>query len=184
MIARRIALLALLATGIAAGWYFALYLTRWEWNRAFVAALIFVAAEIAFFAALALERIGRIERRIERSLGRRHPPAEADPAVLARIQESAPEPSEPFRWLDPNDGRLGVFVPVLLGAGVVVSALAWVVERIARATATPKMEASLARKLGRLAPPPEPLAEATRRGRDAHAGSPFAPFLGARPPAS
>ena len=40
-----------------------------------------------------------------------------------------------------------MFVPVLLGAGVVLSALAWVVDRVARLTAVPTMERGLARKL-------------------------------------
>jgi hypothetical protein len=154
VIARRVALLSLLATAGASGWYFGLYLTRWEWNRAFVAALIFVAAEVAFFGALAVERLGRIHRDLRRRL-----PAPDDDHVLGRIREHAPPPRDPFAWLDPTEGRAPVFVPVLLGAGVVVSALAWVVERIARVTAAPPMEAALARRLGRLSPPHEPLVD-------------------------
>jgi hypothetical protein len=50
--------------------------------------------------------------------------------------------------------QTNVFVPVLLGAGVVLSALAWVVDRIARLTAVPTMERGLARKLSHLQPPP------------------------------
>ena len=43
-----------------------------------------------------------------------------------------------------------MFIPVLLGAGAVLSALAWVVERVARATAGRAAEAGLASRLGRL----------------------------------
>jgi hypothetical protein len=42
---------------------------------------------------------------------------------------------------------------VLLGAGVVTSGLAWIVDRIARLTAVPSMERGLVRKLGSLQPP-------------------------------
>jgi hypothetical protein len=43
-----------------------------------------------------------------------------------------------------------VFIPVLLGAGAVLSGLAWVVERVARATAGRSAETGLARDLGAL----------------------------------
>ena len=50
-----------------------------------------------------------------------------------------------------------MFVPVLLGAGVIVSGIAWVVERIARATAGKGMERGLALQLDAIAPPAEGL---------------------------
>jgi hypothetical protein len=37
-----------------------------------------------------------------------------------------------------------VFVPVLMGAGVIMSGLAWIVERVARRTARPALERGLA----------------------------------------
>ncbi len=43
-----------------------------------------------------------------------------------------------------------MFIPVLLGAGAVLSGLAWVVERVARATAGRNAETGLARDLGAL----------------------------------
>ena len=46
-----------------------------------------------------------------------------------------------------------MFIPVLLGAGAVLSALAWVVERLARATAGRAAEQGLATRLGALEPP-------------------------------
>jgi hypothetical protein len=39
----------------------------------------------------------------------------------------------PFAWLSPADGRLGVFVPLLMGAGVILSAISFVVEKLAGA---------------------------------------------------
>jgi hypothetical protein len=48
---------------------------------------------------------------------------------------------------------MGVFVPVLMGMGVVASALAWVIERLARATARPALERRLAARLAPLSWP-------------------------------
>ena len=56
-------------------------------------------------------------------------------APPARHPHDALRPRGPtFAWLTRTD-RSNVFIPVLLGAGAVLSALAWVVERVARATA-------------------------------------------------
>ena len=49
---------------------------------------------------------------------------------------------------------MGVFVPVLLGAGAVLSGLAWIVERLARSTAGRVAESGLARGSGSLDLPP------------------------------
>jgi len=123
--------------------YFFVYLWRWEWNRALIAGLLFVATEVAMATATVLNRV--------RSLGDRL--TSPDPAVLARIQESAPPPRDHFEWLSPRSGRLGVFVPVLIGMGVVASGLAWLVERLARSTAGPALERGLAARLVPLAWP-------------------------------
>jgi hypothetical protein len=48
---------------------------------------------------------------------------------------------------------MNVFVPVLMGAGVLMSGLAWVVERLARATVRPAAERGLAAQLDGLALP-------------------------------
>lgn len=123
--------------------YFFVYLWRWEWNRALIAGLLFVATEVAMATATVLNRV--------RSLGDRL--TSPDPAVLARIQESAPPPRDHFEWLSPRSGRLGVFVPVLIGMGVVASGLAWLVERLARSTTGPALERGLAARLVPLAWP-------------------------------
>ena len=72
--------------------------------------------------------------------------------MLRRLRDHAPEPAKPFAWL--TRSQTNVFVPVLLGAGVVLSGLAWIVDRIARATAGPSMEKGLARPLSTLRPDP------------------------------
>ena len=73
-------------------------------------------------------------------------------ASLRRLREHAPEPARAVRLA--HGHQTNVFVPVLLGAGVVLSALAWVVDRLARLTAVPTMERGLARKLTTMQPEP------------------------------
>jgi hypothetical protein len=67
------------------------------------------------------------------------------------VREAAPPARPVFAWLAPD--RTGVFLPILLGAGVLASALAWMVEGLARATARPVLEHRLAARLGTLALP-------------------------------
>ena len=148
MTARRVFYALGLAVLVSAGAYVFVYLVRWEWNRAMFAALLFVAAEVVLLGAVVLDRLRNLSAQVEK-LQRREP----DPKVLGRIRETAPAPSEPFAWLKPGGDQLGVFVPVLMGAGMVLSGLAWVVERVARRTATPVLERGLAGQLTSLALP-------------------------------
>ena len=79
--------------------------------------------------------------------------------VLRRLQE-APAPSrDHFAWLRPTGTGTSVFVPVLMGAGLVLSGLAWIVERVAKATAGSAMERGLATRLVAFSVPEEPLVE-------------------------
>ena len=144
MIARRIAIAMLTVVLTASGTYMFVYLYRWEWNRTLIAGIFFVAAEIGLVGAAILERLKKIEGRLEDRA--------ADPPALAHIQDTAPEPKAGFKWLAPTDGT-NVFVPVLMGAGFVVSAIAWLVERLAHATARPAMERGLAWRLAPLSLP-------------------------------
>jgi hypothetical protein len=137
---RRIGSALGLAVMCSSGAYVFVYLYRWEWNRALVAAALFIATEVALGFVAVLDRL--------RSLS-----AAVDQRVLARVQEAAPPPSQPFGWLNPEDGTVGVFVPVLMGAGVVLSGVAWLVERLAGATAKPTLERSLALRLSQLGLP-------------------------------
>ena len=145
---------------VAAGGYVFVYLDRWEWNRAVVSGIIFLAAEMALLGTLVLDALRRSGRR--RRVRRR-----ADERVLRRLRDHAPEPAHPFAWLKGN--QTNVFVPVLLGAGVVLSALAWLVDRVARLTARPSLERGLARRLATLQPEPAGSSAATsptRSSRD------------------
>lgn len=148
---RRIGLLAALVTMGAAGWYVFVYLYRWEWNRALISGVIFIAAEIGLMGAVLLGRLVRLERRLDDEVVRVR--AEPDPAVLARLRESEPPPRDPFAWLTRRPDQMSVFVPVLLGAGAVLSGLAWAVERIARRLTGPAVERNLARRLHAIALP-------------------------------
>lgn len=161
MSAGRLAKLVLGAVLAASGTYLFVYLARWEWNRSLLAGIFFLAAEVAMAAAIVLERMKRMERRV---LGTaRHPgPYPDPPPALQRIRETAPSPSDPFAWLRPRSDQFGVFVPILMGVGVVASGLAWIVERLARATARPAMERGLADHLRVLAWPERPLTEPDR----------------------
>jgi hypothetical protein len=141
---KRIGVALGITTALASGAYVFIYLYRWEWNRALIAGMFFVAAEIALLAVAVLDRLKRLDGRlndIERQLV-------APDRALARIQETAPPARRHFAWLTDMEGT-GVFVPVLMGAGIVISGIAWAVEKIAHKTARPVLEQRLA---GRLAP--------------------------------
>ena len=131
---------------LSSGTYLFVYLYRWEWHRALVAGVLFVAAELGLAATAILDRLRSIESRLQG--GAVATPASED--TLARLKDAAPEPRTNFEWLSrQRSGEMSVFVPLLLGAGVVLSAAAWLVERLARATAGPALERGLA---GRLVP--------------------------------
>lgn len=140
------------ATGLVvlaiSGLYVFVYLYRWEWVRAQFAAVLFVCIEVALIGAWLAERISALQEEQRRSS--RAPAAGPDPELVSRLRSarSATEPANPFAWLTPRLDRTSVFVPVLLGAGVVLSALAWLVERLASGTAGPSVDRSLAKALG------------------------------------
>ena len=127
------------------GLYLIVYLYRWEWNRAVVAGVFFVAAEVAAVASTVLRRLRSIEDRLAAG-----PPHEQ---VLRRLHETAPAPANRFAWLDERLQSTNVFVPVLLGAGVILSLLATGVERLAASSARPQLERRLAGRLDLLALP-------------------------------
>lgn len=141
------------ATLAASGSYTFVYLYRWEWNRALMSAAIFVAAEVAVMGALLSQRLKVVTRRLDAQ------EAGARAQRLERIRSSAPPPRANFAWLSRPE-QMNVFVPVLMGAGVLLSGIAWAVERLARATAAPVAERALAAQLDGLALPPHGFATA------------------------
>ncbi len=140
---KKVAWLAGVITVAATGSYVFVYLYRWEWHRALIVAMLFIAAELALSCSLVIRRVGKLEARLGADPSRRRT---ADPAVVDRLHASVP-PRDHFAWLEAPVDRVGVFIPVLLGSGVVVSAVAWVIERMAARTVEPAMERSLACEL-------------------------------------
>ena len=162
---RRLGYLFALFALVSSGAYVFIYLYRWEWNRALIAGVLFIATEVGLLGALILDRLRGIERRLD-EVTSRHSQALARDVALGHLQATAPPPRDHFAWLKPrpDEGTFNVFVPVLMGAGVVLSALAWLVERVARATARPVLEQGLARRLGCLALPAQGFIDADPDG--------------------
>jgi hypothetical protein len=145
-----LARLAAVSAAAACAVYTIVYLYRWEWHRAIVAGIFLLVAEVALATAALMRRLGALERRLtDQVAAGRSRAAEPSPAVLERVREAAPAPRPPFAWLGPDllGDRLGVFLPILLGAGVLASAAAWAVESLARATAGPVLERRLTSRL-------------------------------------
>lgn len=136
-----IAWLTGLATLLSALGYMVVSLNRWQWNRTLFFGLIVVAAEIGLATGLILQRLHQIQS----------PTRRVDPRVMATLQETRPPLPNRFAWLAPD--RTNVFITFLIGGGVVVSALAWLVDRIAARTTTPAGEERLARELGAISYP-------------------------------
>ncbi|HKY78281.1 MAG TPA: hypothetical protein VJS45_19250 [Acidimicrobiia bacterium] len=146
---RRLGLAVPVASAAATAVYTIVYLYRWEWHRALVAAVFLVVAEVALATVAILRRLSALDHRLDTLSAAPPPPDTVD--VLSRVRESAPPPRPVFAWLTPQGTN--VFLPILLGAGVLASAAAWVVETLARATARPVLERRLATRLGALALP-------------------------------
>lgn len=87
------------------------------------------------------------------------------PLRLERIRASAPPPRTTFRWLAEPE-QVNVFVPVLMGAGILLSGVAWLVERCARATVGPLAEHHLDARLDGLTLPAHGFATAEREPLD------------------
>ena len=159
MSARLLVRTFLVATLLGSGGYVLLYLYRWEWNRALISGLFFLAAESALLADGLAGRLRRLESEVGRIAGG----GGSVDAASASLVATRPAASDRFEWLRRSATRSSVFVPFLMGTGVLLSAMAWGVERLARATARPAMERRLARQLapllyvapeGGLVPPP------------------------------
>lgn len=156
---KRVALALLGLVFVASGAYSIIYLVRWEWHRAIIAGLFFISAQLAVVAYMLGNRLRNLERRLDQLAPGPAPvaaPLQAVPdqsSVRERIREAAPPARQPFAWLTRDADRMGVFLPVLLGTGLLASALAWVVEQVARRTAGPALERDLAYRLAPIAWP-------------------------------
>ncbi|HEY3142139.1 MAG TPA: hypothetical protein VGJ86_13470 [Acidimicrobiales bacterium] len=136
---RIIAWLAGLGTLLAGAGYMVVSLNRWEWNRALFFGLIVVIAEIGLATGLVLRRLARLEYTLT-SAGQ-------DPAVRAIIRQARPPSPDRFAWLRESTSGLNVFITFLVGGGVLISGVAWVVDKVASRSSSPMGEEKLARQL-------------------------------------
>lgn len=168
---RRSTRLAALASAIVlltAAAYMVVYIARWEWTRALISASVLTAMLSIVSTVLVLSRIGELTTlvRTATTLHDEAPPAErigTSRATGAAGDTDRPTPTAAastsmadalrgagrthadrhFAWLRDTD-RTGVFIPVLLGAGMIVSAIAWLVERLSGALAGATLDRRLA----------------------------------------
>jgi hypothetical protein len=131
-----IAWLAGIGTLLAGGFYMIVSLNRWEWNRALFFGLIVLIAEVALATGLVLRRLSRLEYRTR-----------VDPAVAGILRETRPPSPDRFAWLRDSTKELNVFITFLVGGGVILSAAAWMVDRIASKSSSPVGEQKLAHQL-------------------------------------
>ncbi|MEU9956986.1 hypothetical protein [Streptomyces sp. NPDC050982] len=161
------------AAAAGAGTYVVIYLYRWQWQRAILCGVLLLVVEVMLLGIVLLGRLARIEERMREADRRQED-------VLARLREKDARPAgDRFRWLDEPTSRTYVFVPVLMVTGVLLSGLAWIVQRIASATARPTAERRLAGRLAVLSAP-DPARDADPDGKDAFDDLDGLPPIGAR----
>jgi hypothetical protein len=141
---KTIAWLAGIGTMLASAAYMIVSLNRWEWNRALFFGLIVLIAEVGLATALVLRRLVRLEYRAGSGM---------DPAVAHILRETRPPSPDRFAWLREPGQNLNVFITFLVGGGVLLSAIAWVVDRVASKTSSPVGEERLARQLAPISYP-------------------------------
>ena len=134
---KTIAWLAGIGTLLTGAVYMVVSLNRWEWNRALFFGLIVLIAEVG--------------------LGHRARPAPADrlersPSSTRPSLASSATPGRrrrPFAWLkESTSARSNVFITFLVGGGVLLSGVAWLVDRVAAHTSTPSARSNWPAELG------------------------------------
>ncbi|AVH61050.1 hypothetical protein C4B68_08175 [Streptomyces dengpaensis] len=140
-----------------AGFYTVLYLTRWEWQRALISAVLLVIVEILLATVLLLARFSRLDHRLNEAEAR----TKEVRGRLEQTRQTRTPTGNRFAWLpsaDPGEAsgvqRTFVFVPVLMVAGAVLSGLAMVIQKVAGATVRAGAERRLAGRLTALTAPP------------------------------
>ena len=137
-----IAWLAGIGTLLAGAFYMIVSLNRWEWNRALFFGLIVLIAEIALATGLVLRRLSRLEYRMR-----------VDPNVARILRESRPPSPDRFAWLRDATTQPNVFITFIIGGGILLSAAAWVVDRVASKTSSPQGEQRLGRQISSISYP-------------------------------
>lgn len=140
---RIIAWLAGIGTLLAGALYMVVSLNRWEWNRALFFGLIVLIAEVGLATGLVLRRFARLEYQLRRL---------EDPEVRTILRETRPE-RDRFAWLRESSQQTNVFITFLVGGGVLISVVAWIVDRVASRSTSPAGEESLSRRLSPISYP-------------------------------
>jgi hypothetical protein len=71
-----------------------------------------------------------------------------DPAIAQILRENRPPSPDRFAWMREPGQELNVFITFIVGGGVLLSAIAWLVDRVASKTsASPAGEQRLVRQL-------------------------------------
>ena len=150
---RRIAYVFGWLAAAGAGSYVVVYLYRWQWQRAVLCGVLLLVVEVMLLGITLIGRLSRIEEQVRETQDQVRESGRRQQDVLARLRETPVRQSTGrFRWLDEPAERTYVFVPVLMVTGVLLSGLAWVVQRVASVTAKPA-ERRLAGRLAVLAAP-------------------------------
>jgi hypothetical protein len=147
---KKLAWLLAVATFVSALVYSVISLNRWEWSRALFFGLVVVIAEIGLATGLVMHKLDRMAS-AERSSG------DVD-EIRGVLRRTRPRKRR-FAWLEPEEvvSRSNVFITMLVGGGVVLSALAWVLDKVAATTTTSLQEGRLAGDLSRIAYPEDGL---------------------------
>jgi hypothetical protein len=140
---KTIAWIAGISTLLASAGYMIVSLNRWEWNRTLFFGFVLIVAEIGLATGLVLRKLDRLEA------ARRY-----DPETLAVLRDTRVPSPDRFAWMkEASRGQLNVFITFLVGGGLVVSAAAWAIDKVASKTATPVGEERLAAQLGMISYP-------------------------------
>lgn len=124
-------------TLVAAVIYSVISLNRWEWTRALYFGLVALFVEVGLAAAVVVRKIDR---------GGSSASADPERDEVRDVLRSTRPNRRRFAWLEPEQvvSRSNVFITMLVGGGVVLSGLAWVLDKVAARTTTSLEEGRLA----------------------------------------
>jgi hypothetical protein len=76
-----------------------------------------------------------------------------DPEIAEIFRSTRPPSRDRFAWLPKSTSRFNVFITFIVGGGLILSGIAWMVDRVAARTSTPAGERRLAAQLGPISYP-------------------------------
>jgi hypothetical protein len=137
-----------LGTFLAAGVYSIISLNRWEWSRALYFGLVVLVAEIGLATGLVLHKL---DQQAEADVG--------DRDEVRDILRSSRVSRDRFQWLAPDQvaSRSNVFITMVVSGGILLSGLAWLLDKVAANTTTSLQEGRLAGDLTKIAYPSDGL---------------------------